>query len=77
MNKKPESKELLGYVQYDPDSEGEADEDAITLCRDCGEVYEKPDGFAWAVITDGDAYGGLVPYPECHLCGEVMRPEDG
>lgn len=58
-----ESNQILGYV-IGPD------EDAITVCSDCADEGSENR----ATIRDGDHYGTQVPYSECYVCGEVMRP---
>lgn len=45
--------------------------DKLTVCADCAE----PDDNSHP-IHDSDAYGDQVPYPECWLCEELMRPGD-
>ena len=42
----------------------------VTACLGCSLSYESN-----AVIDDSIHYGTpKFPYPECHLCGEVIRP---
>lgn len=58
----PSDGEIIGHVMGD-------DEDAVTVCADC---YE---GGSDGAIRDDTSYGIIVPYPECWVCGEVMRPD--
>lgn len=59
---------VIGHVvKLGPDG----DRGFVTVCTDCADAA---DGFQ-ADIEDDDVYGEEVPYPECHRCGEVMRPE--
>lgn len=54
--------EIIGHVV------GEGD-DAVTVCAEC---Y---DGGSDGAIYNSVVYGAQVPYPECYICGEVLRPE--
>lgn len=47
-------------------------EDAVTVCDDCADAPEAYDGRA--EIRDAPNYGEEVPYPECYVCGGVIRP---
>ena len=54
---------IIGYVVGPSD-------DAVTVCTECAE----PDDDTQA-IHDSGVYGDQVPYPECWVCQELMRPE--
>lgn len=58
-----ENREIIGHVVGD-------DSEAVTVCAGC---Y---DGDSAGAIYDSEAYGSEVPYPECWVCGEVMRPNE-
>jgi len=59
-------REVIGYVVGDT-------EEAVTLCTDCEGQWDEEIGRG--EIRDGPHYGNQVPYPECYLCEEVMRPD--
>ncbi|WP_226041589.1 hypothetical protein [Natrinema sp. DC36] len=50
------------------------DDDAVTVCADCAD-HQDANSDQWGKIRDGPHYGDRVPYPECYVCNEVMRPE--
>lgn len=47
-------------------------DDPVTMCAACGSQEINRVG----EIRDNEAYGDRVPYPECHQCGGVLRPND-
>lgn len=70
-----DDREVLGYVEYDPDGD-ELDTIDRTICADCANSLSPKPGKKWAVTYNDDAYGRDIPYPECHECGDVMRGTD-
>jgi len=58
-------REVIGYVAGDT-------EEAVTLCVDCEPEWDA--SISRNEIRDGPHYGDQVPYPECYLCEEVIRP---
>jgi len=61
-----ETNQIIGYVIG-------ADEDAVTVCAGCADDRDESSS-DWGEIRDGPHYGDQVPYPECYVCQEVMRP---
>lgn len=59
--------ETIGYVVGDT-------EDAVTLCKGCDLAWD--DDIPRTPIEDDAVYGEKIPYPECFLCEEVIRPHD-
>lgn len=59
-------KRLIGYI-IGPEG------DAITVCDDCAESPTDD----YCKIHDSDAYGDEVAYPECWVCGGLLRPSGG
>lgn len=60
------TREKLGYVIG-------GDQDAVMVCIDCADDRDGSSSL-WTTVRDSDAYGDRVPYPECYVCQEVMRP---
>lgn len=54
---------IIGYVVGPSD-------DAVTVCTECAEPDEDTQA-----IHDSEVYGDQVPYPECWVCQQLMRPE--
>lgn len=56
----------MGYVV---DTGGES----FTYCVGCAERADAVE--TGDALYDSSAFGATVPYPECHDCGQVIRPD--